>query len=90
MIERLFWLILAAAFALRLTVRTISAMMLAMRRTNIHLTDAQRDRLRDESISTGLRPAELVRRAIDLIYPPRDDRRDPRSVTRERGDRKGR
>ncbi len=61
-----------------------------MRRTNIHLTDAQRDRLQAESIVTGLRPAELVRRAIDLTYPPRDDRRGPRPLTRERGNRKGR
>ena len=39
-------------------------------RTQIVLTDAQYARLRDESERTGLALAELVRRAIDLHYPP--------------------
>ena len=36
-----------------------------MIRVNIHLTNQQLDRLRQESKRTGLTVAELVRRAID-------------------------
>ncbi len=36
-----------------------------MKRTNIHLTDKQRDRLKEQSIKSGLTVAELIRRAVD-------------------------
>ncbi len=39
-------------------------------RTQVVLTDAQYARLLTESERTGLALAELVRRAIDLHYPP--------------------
>lgn len=38
-------------------------------RTNIFLEDYMIDGLREESKRTGLAVAELVRRAIDLVYP---------------------
>jgi predicted DNA-binding protein len=36
-----------------------------MKRTNVHLSDRQRERLERLAQYTGLKPAELVRRAID-------------------------
>ncbi len=40
-----------------------------MRRTNYHFPSRQLERLRDESAETGLPVAELIRRAIDAVYP---------------------
>lgn len=56
-----------------------------MKRTNIHLTDQQREWLTDYSRAIGLPVADLIRRAIDKTYPQiRSDRRGHRPLTRER------
>lgn len=39
-----------------------------MIRTNFHLTQKQRERLAAESARTGLTSAELIRRALDVVY----------------------
>ena len=46
-----------------------------MRRTNFHFPHRQLERLRVESAETGLPVAELIRRAIDVVYP---EAREPR------------
>ena len=45
------------------------------RRTQITLTDEQHALLVHESACSGLPMAELVRRALDLVYPPTKRRR---------------
>lgn len=40
-----------------------------MQRTNYHFPPRQLDRLRAESKAKGLPVAELIRRAIDAVYP---------------------
>ena len=44
------------------------------RRTQITLTDRQHALLLDESLRTGLSLAELVRRAVDVVYRPHSRR----------------
>lgn len=44
-----------------------------MHRTQISLTDAQYDRLREESARTGRSLAELIRRALDEHYEQLSD-----------------
>jgi len=39
-------------------------------RTNIYLLKRQVKRLEEESKKTGSSAAELIRRAIDTVYPP--------------------
>jgi hypothetical protein len=58
-----------------------------MRRTNIHLTDEQREWLRDYAARNKSLPAAVVRLAIDHYREAterRTDRRGPRPSTRER------
>jgi hypothetical protein len=42
---------------------------MSKRRTNIYLLDRQIKRLEAESLKTGSSVAELIRRAIDAVYP---------------------
>jgi predicted DNA-binding protein len=46
-----------------------------MIRTNIHLTTEQTERLKTLAQQTGLKPAELVRRAIDTFLDREERRR---------------
>jgi predicted DNA-binding protein len=62
-------------------------MMPTMRRTNIHLTDEQRDWLRRHSADAGQPPAAIVRLAIDHYreaHERRIDQRGHRPLTCER------
>jgi hypothetical protein len=45
-----------------------------MNRTNIYLSDGQKERLQAESERTGLSSSEIIRRAIDYWFELRADR----------------
>ena len=49
--------------------RQVTRRAARMRRTNYYYPHRQLERLRVESASTGLPVAELIRRAIDVVYP---------------------
>lgn len=55
-------------------IKSMVCIMVCMKRTNIHLTDRQREELKKQSIESGLTVAELIRRAVDRFL---------RSVRRE-------
>lgn len=49
--------------------------MLVKKRTNIYLLERQMKRLQKESERTGSSIAELIRRAIDKVYPEKEQGR---------------
>ena len=46
-----------------------------MNRTNFHITDAEKERLKKLSDKTGLTVAEIVRRAIDAYCDAQEGKR---------------
>jgi predicted DNA-binding protein len=44
-----------------------------MKRTNVHLTEPQRTRLQELAVKTGLKVADLIRRAIDAYLKSAKD-----------------
>jgi predicted transcriptional regulator len=48
-----------------------------MKRVNFHLTEDQTRRLHERATATGLKVAEMIRRAVDA-YLDREEKRDKR------------
>ena len=48
-----------------------------MKQVKVFLTEEQHQRLKDESKRTGLAVSDLIRRALDQVYPPRPRESNP-------------